>query len=70
MKNANYNLVKMLLAKLDDAWRVEQHYSKDAAEHGCEECRQLLDKILAADKEHIELLRQELARHIKSDQFS
>jgi protein-arginine kinase activator protein McsA len=70
MKNANYNLVKMLLAKLDDVWRIEQHYAKDAVEHGCDRCEALLTEILKTDKEHIEALRQELAKHIKADEFA
>ncbi len=69
MKNANYNLVKMLLAKLDDTWRVEKHYVKDAELHGCKECRELLGKILEADKRHIEQLKQEIAKHIKGKDF-
>ena len=69
MKNANYNLVKLLLAKLDDAWRVEQHYLKDAEDHDCVTCQELLRTILGGDREHIEALRQELAKHIKEDEF-
>jgi IS5 family transposase len=69
MKNANYNLVKMLLTKLDDSWRVERHYAKDAAEMGCAECQKILEGILADDRRHIEDLRQELAKHIKGKKF-
>lgn len=69
MKNANYNLVKMLLAKLDDAWRVEKHYAKDAAESGCKECQKLLGEILEVDLKHADLLREELARHIREEKF-
>ncbi len=69
MKNANYNLVKMLLTKLDDSWRVERHYAKDAAAMGCAECQKILEKILADDKKHIESLREELAKHIKDKNF-
>ncbi|MCK4858896.1 MAG: hypothetical protein KAT58_13060 [candidate division Zixibacteria bacterium] len=69
MKNANYNLVKLLLAKLDDAWRVEQHYLKDAEDHDCATCQELLKTILNGDRKHIEALRQELAKHIKEDGF-
>lgn len=69
MKNANYNLVKMLLRKLDDAWRVEKHYAEDASRMGCPDCEKILTKILAQDKRHAELLRAELAKHIKSKKF-
>lgn len=69
MKNANYNLVKLLLAKLDDTWRVETHYSTDAEKHGCTHCSAVLKNILADDAKHVELLRQELSRHIKDGAF-
>ena len=69
MKNANYNLVKMLLNKLDHTWRVEKHYAKDAREMSCKHCQAILKKILDADKRHIEMLRSELAKHIKTKTF-
>ncbi len=69
MKNANYNLVKMLLNKLDDSWRVEKHYASDAAKHGCKGCQEILAKILADDKQHVEMLREELAKHIQNKTF-
>jgi hypothetical protein len=69
MKNANYNLVKMLLAKLNDTWRVEKHYAHDAKEHGCEGCAKVLEEIRSDDDRHIDMLRAELARHIETKQF-
>ena len=69
MKNANYNLVKMLLAKLDDTWRVEKHYADDAKEIGCKGCQDVLDKILKADAQHAEMHRAELSRHMKDNKF-
>lgn len=69
MKNANYNLVKMLLAKLDDAWRVEKFYAGDAKALGCKRCGEILKRILAEDSKHIEELREELARHIREEAF-
>lgn len=69
MKNANYNLVKMLLTKLDDAWRVEKYYATDAAELACKDCQAVLRKILADDQKHVEMLREELAKHIKEKKF-
>jgi hypothetical protein len=69
MKNANYNLVKMLLAKLDDVWRVERFYSADADEMGCSTCRAIMDKILEQDRQHVEALRAELAKHISDEKF-
>jgi len=69
MKNANYNLVKMLLSKLDDTWRVEKYYTGDAAELSCKTCQAILKKILADDQRHAELLRAELSKHIKDKNF-
>lgn len=69
MKNANYNLVKMLLSKLDDTWRVEKYYASDAAELSCKTCQGILKKILTDDQKHVELLREELSRHIKDKRF-
>lgn len=69
MKNANYNLVKMLLMKLDDHWRVDKHYARDAKELGCKGCMDVLKTIIEDDAEHAELLRAELARHVKEKKF-
>ncbi|MEY4744880.1 MAG: hypothetical protein RL272_825 [Candidatus Parcubacteria bacterium] len=69
MQNANYNLVKLLLNKLDDSWRVEKHYAKDAKKMSCKHCQAILKAILDADKKHVEMLRQELAKHIKGKKF-
>ena len=69
MKNANYNLVKMLLAKLDDTWRVEKHYADDAKEISCKDCQAMMKKILDDDQHHVEMLRHELAKHINGKRF-
>jgi hypothetical protein len=60
VKNENYNLIKLLHNKLDDVWRIEKHYRDDAV---CEGCRELLDKILEADRQNVELLVAELRKH-------
>jgi len=69
MKNANYNLIKMLLAKLDDTWRVEKHYAADAERHGCKSCAALMEKIAAEDQKHVAMIKEELERHIKDKKF-
>lgn len=69
MKNANYNLIKLLLAKLDDAWRVERFYAGDAKAIGCQRCEEILKRILAEDSQHIEQLREEVARHVREEAF-
>lgn len=69
MKNSNYNLVKMMLSKLDDVWRVEKHYAKDAKSSSCQRCQRILDAILKDDEQHAKALREELAKHIKEKTF-
>lgn len=69
MQNANYNLVKLLLAKLDDSWRVERHYAEDADKTGCQGCQAVLKEILEADRKHAEMLKEELSKHIKGNMF-
>lgn len=69
MRNANYNLVKLLLGKLDDAWRLEKHYAKDAREMSCKDCQAMMQNILGDDAKHAEMLRAELAKHIKGEKF-
>jgi rubrerythrin len=69
MKNGNYNLVKLLLNKLDDTWRVEKHYAKDAKAMSCKDCQAILKRILDADKRHVNMLRKELSKHIKGKKF-
>jgi len=69
VKNANYNLVKMLLQKLDDTWRIEKHYCEDAKEMDCPNCTAIFERILAEDQKQTELLRAELAKHIQKKRF-
>jgi protein-arginine kinase activator protein McsA len=69
MKNTNYNLVKLLLRKLDDIWRMEKFYVKDSKAHSCKDCHAILKKVIALDKQGAEMLREELARHIKDKDF-
>ncbi|MEA3249294.1 MAG: hypothetical protein U9Q03_02965 [Patescibacteria group bacterium] len=68
MKNVNYNLVKLLLAKMDNAWRLENYYIKDAeeAEDGAVD---VLEKMLEDEKHHIELLRKEVSKRCGSEKF-
>ena len=61
MKNLHYDLIKLLHGRLDYAWRIEKHYAADA---DCDKCRALFEKFLAVDREQIEMLSRELAKHI------
>lgn len=65
MKNYNYDLVKMLFAALDDSYRIEKYYLKDA--EACSHCAESFKKMKEDIDGHIEMLRQELIRHAKED---
>ena len=69
MKNANYNLIKVLLSELDDAWRIKKHYLQDAEEYGCDNCKNVLKKIHDDTEEHIKMITDELAEHYKDAKF-
>ncbi|MBD3359945.1 MAG: hypothetical protein GF365_04540 [Candidatus Buchananbacteria bacterium] len=69
MKNANYNLIKMLHNSLDDLWRLENFYIKDAKKIKCKGCQGVYEQMRVDLKKHINLLQDELAEHIKKDKF-
>jgi hypothetical protein len=69
MQNINYNLIKMLHTKLDDLWRIENYYLRDAQKVKSTSCVKILKEIQRDVKKHIALLSAELARHIKNKQF-
>lgn len=69
MKNANYNLIKVLLSELDDAWRIEKHYLDDAKEFGCADCQSILKQIHEDTEKHINMLREEIAKHSQAENF-
>lgn len=69
MKNANYNLVKLLHLKMDDVWRLEKFYLEDAEKLGCDKCKELLEEIKKDCDKHVEMLKNELSRHVKEDKL-
>lgn len=69
MKNANYNLVKLLHEALDNAWRIEKHYLGDAGGAGCA-CPGVLKQLHQDYQKHIEMLKAELAEHQKTDNLA
>ncbi|MDH4330244.1 MAG: hypothetical protein OEV93_01710 [Candidatus Moranbacteria bacterium] len=62
MKNYNYNLIKLLHISLDNAWRIEQHYLKDAADLDCD-CSKILEEMKSDAEKHIEALSKEIKKH-------
>lgn len=69
MQNINYNLLKVFHSKLDNVWRLEKHYLKDAKGAKCK-CLATLNKILADDKKHIEMLKKEIEEKVKKGSFN
>lgn len=68
MRNVNYNLVKLLLAKMDHVWRLENYYLNDAKQEDRVSI-QTLEQILEDEKRHVEMLRREVARRCGGDGF-
>ncbi len=69
MTNANYNLIKFLYNTLDDLWRLEKYYIKDAEEEGCARCKEIMESIRDDIKKHVALLKEELAVHVEEKRF-
>jgi hypothetical protein len=68
MKNVNYDLVKLLHSKLDNAWRLEKYYLADAKEVKCHSAP-ALEKILEEEKRHINMLKDEIKLRIEAGIF-
>ncbi|MBU1032479.1 MAG: hypothetical protein ABII13_00690 [Patescibacteria group bacterium] len=69
MKNVNYNLLKLLHNQLDDLWRIEKHYAKDAKRTKCN-CLKLLQKMRKEMQANIDALKKELIAHHKTDKLA
>lgn len=65
MRDAGYNLIKLMLAKLDSTWRLRAYYLPDAKKLTCPHCVRVLDRIRRDEERHTEELRAEIARHIR-----
>lgn len=69
MTNANYNLLKLLYNTLDNLWRLEKYYIKDAEEENCSRCKEMLESLKSEISNHAALLQEELAMHVKEKKF-
>lgn len=69
MKNFNYNLVKMLHSKLDDLWRIEKFYLRDAKKSKSKSCEKLFKEMQKDLKKEVKLLQQEISRHVGHKKF-
>jgi len=70
MKNINYNLIKLLHGKLDDLWRIEKFYLKDAQKAKCGNCQKILKEIQKGTKRHLEILVKEIGSHYQKKKFN
>lgn len=68
MKNVNYNLIKMLHAKLDNVWRLENYYVKDAEDAGCHSVG-AMKTMLEDEQKHVEMLKEEIKLRLDSNAF-
>ncbi len=68
MKNINYDLTKMLQHKLDNVGLMEKYYIKDATKVKCHSVA-AWNKILADEKRHVAMLRDEIAMRVKAKIF-
>ncbi|NLC59244.1 MAG: hypothetical protein GX774_20595 [Armatimonadetes bacterium] len=67
MRNHNHDLIQVLSEKLDGAVRYEVYH--EDAEGACEECQKIWEEIKQDDLRHIEMLRNEIIRHVHNNTF-
>lgn len=68
MKNINYDLLKLLHSKLDNVWRLENYYVRDAKKAKCHSVS-ALERILKDEKKHADMLREEINMRMSSGTF-
>jgi hypothetical protein len=69
MKDINYDLVKLLHKKLDTIAQLERHYIKDAEEARCHSV-DALRQILSDERQHAEVLAQEISLRSEAGKFN
>lgn len=69
MEDINYDLMRLLTQKMRYVNRLERHYLTDAKNASCHSVK-ALEKILADEKKHIEMLREEIALRVKNNLFN
>jgi hypothetical protein len=68
LKNANYNLTEEINEKSKSVWRYDQ-YLKDAQDPDCEHCRNMWKQLKEQDEKQIQMLKDEIKNHVKSNIF-
>ena len=69
MQNINYDLIKLLNCKLDNVWRLEKFYCKDAKDADCKSIK-ALEQILEDERRHIEMLKKEIKARMDANLFT
>jgi len=67
LKNHNHDLVHSLSEKCDAVWRYKNDYLKNSEK--CSSCIKMWEKLMEDDEKHIEILKEEISRHIKENRF-
>ncbi|OHA13975.1 MAG: hypothetical protein A2909_01665 [Candidatus Tagabacteria bacterium RIFCSPLOWO2_01_FULL_39_11] len=67
LKDHNHDLIHSLSEKNDAVWRYEGEYTKNA--EGCEFCQNLWRQLAEDDNRHIEMIKEEIKRHISEERF-
>lgn len=68
ISNYNHDLIQLLSIKLDSLARYDL-YKKDAEEGGCKGCVTVFDQIKKDEEKHIQMLREQIAEHVKEGSF-
>ena len=67
MTNPNHNLIQTLSEKLDGAARYNL-YEEDAGGM-CPRCMQLYEQLKQDDQRHVQMLRDEIANHVRDNMW-
>ncbi len=66
IRNMNHNLLHSITTKSDSVWRYDR-YIEDAS--NCDSCRRLWQQLQQEDIRHLQLLRDEIAKHVQQGIF-
>lgn len=69
MQDINYDLMRVLTQKLRLVNKLERNYIPDAREANCHSVA-ALEEIVASEKKHIDMLREEISLRCKNDLFN
>lgn len=69
MQNINYDLMRALCDKMKMVARIEKYYAKDAEEAKCHSVS-AWQQILADEKKHIQMLKNEIEMRVQAGVFN